>query len=92
MTMPETIATPSRNPARGLGAPRHPFGAVRLAGMRDAPERTPATHPCATVSANTLDNSPQQQPKVSTFDRDLTSSFSIFHFPSPRSPSPIPSF
>ena len=59
MTMPETIATPSRNPARGLGAPRHPFGAVRLAGMRDAPERTPATHPCATASANTLDNSPQ---------------------------------
>ena len=72
MTMFETIATPSSIPARGLGAPRHPFGDVRLAGMLDVPGRTPATHPCSKASAHTINNSPQQQLKVSTFDRDLT--------------------
>ncbi len=72
MTMSKTIATPSSIPARGLGASRHPFGVVRLAGMLDAPGRTSATHPCATASAHTLDNSPKQQLRVSTFDRDLT--------------------
>ena len=62
----------SGEPARGLAASRHPFGAVRLTGSPDRRRATLSRQRSAFKPSYRKNTTKQQTTKVSTLSQDLT--------------------
>ena len=67
----------SGEPARGLAASRHPFGAVRFTGSPDRRRDTPTGQHSAFKPTYRKSTTNQQTTKVSTLSQDLTSELQL---------------